>query len=213
VPVEVSRFMASSIRFQNGLWAPQKWRKEGDIRIPDLPEDVNPQPFTLFFNVRMGEREFSKLYHYFGLEPSDPDKQGLAVSLWVPADGIGPSYVYRHFGRSESLTGVSAVGGLVRASKREYDWTQNMPVEHRPYLREIADEKGVVDVRFGWLTTVVTIDKSHASEEGDPHGFITGTPEIAITDARLKEVIWVNRQRPEKWPDQLRGELGGKWAE
>jgi hypothetical protein len=213
VPYEVTRYMAASTRFRAGLEAPMPWRKEGDIRIADLPEDVNQQPFTMFFNIRMkGKVVDSKLFHYYALEPEAADKQGLATSFLAPADGIGPSYVYWHFGSGASCIGVTAVGSWVRASKRNYDWTVNVPVEHRPYLRDIPDENGSVRTRWMWFTTIVTIDKSRVSKT-DPDGYVTGTPEIAITDCHHpSETVWVNRRRPEQWPDELREALGHVWA-
>ncbi len=75
---EVSRYNAQSFRFQNGLLAPAPGYHVGDIRIPDLKEDINDQPFTAHFNIP-GQK--AKLYHYFALEPYVADKQGLNTSL------------------------------------------------------------------------------------------------------------------------------------
>lgn len=212
VPFEVTRYMAWSLRFRNGFWAPTWLRKEGDVRIADMPDDQNEQPFTLFFHIRndAGEIVASKLYQYVALEPYDAGHQGHAAELLHPADGIGPSYVFQFFGERESLTGVTAVPGWVRNSKKFYDWSTNLPNEHRPYIRDIADSNGVVKTRRMWLTAVVTVDKKKY-EEKDPSGFITGAPEIVITDALKNRSVWVG-ENPEKWPDEIRSELGPKWA-
>jgi len=125
------------------------------------------------------------------LEPYHDTKQGLNTSMFVPADGIGPVMVYRHYLRNEALTGVSAVAPKVMESRKQYDWEQSQPVEHRPYIRDIDGKR-----RFFWLTTVVTYkDKKHAGERG----FIAGsTPAITLTDAMYKTVVWVdpNQARP-----------------
>jgi len=42
--------------------------------------------------------------------------------MFVPADGIGPVMVYRHYLRNEALTGVSAVAPKVMESRKQYDW-------------------------------------------------------------------------------------------
>ena len=76
-----------------------------------------------------------------------------------------------------------------------YDWSVNRPVEHRPYLRDIPDGRGRTTTRWTWLTTIVTVDEAKLKAK-DPGGFVTGTPEIAITDCRHKETVWVNRRRP-----------------
>lgn len=207
VPYAVTRFKAESLRFQAGFTGPMWFSRQGDIRIADMPEDVNEQPFTLYFKFQNGN---AKLYQYFALEPRDKDKQGLSTSLWIPADGIGLTYTYRHFHRKEAPIGVTTVADQVRASRKTYDWKRNAPVEVRPYIHEIADSKGNVAPRFGWMVTVVTIKER---KEGMPLEFTSGSdPEISITDAYRARVVWVDPQRPESWPGQLRESLGSLWA-
>ncbi len=208
VAYEASRFKAESIRFQGGFLAPLQLYRQGSLRIADLPEDVNQQPFTLFFH--MAGRGESKLYQYFALEPVNT--QGLSTSFLVPADGIGPQFVYRHFERGESPIGVSAVGDQVRNSNKRINWTTNAPVEHRPYIRKIPDAQGTIKERFMWLTTIVT--HKH-TRDGAVNGkeFISGNvPDITVTDASRGAVVWVDARYPEKWPDQITSELGSLWA-
>lgn len=204
VPYEVSRFMAMSLRFQNGFWSPAPWYHKGDIRIPDLPGDENDQPFTAYFRFDTKKGKYNKLYHYFALEPYHDTKQGLNTSLFVPADGIGPVKIYRHYRQNEALTGVSAIAAKVMESRKEYDWEQSRPVEHRPYIRDIGGKR-----RFFWLTTVVTYkDKKHAGERG----FIAGsTPAVTLTDALYKNVVWVNPHDTAKWESDLRTKLEVVW--
>src|SRR5262249_45004304 len=66
VPPVVSRFMAQSQRFQAGFFGPLSISRQGDLRIADVPDDVNPLPFNLFF--RFSERDPGKLYQYVALE-------------------------------------------------------------------------------------------------------------------------------------------------
>ena len=208
MPYTVSRFMAQSLRFQEGFLGPLPGNRVGDLRIADLLDDMNQQPFTLYFNMKKGEA--GKLYQYFALEPYDTGKQGLSTSFFVPADGVGPEYVYRHFKHGESAIGVSAVADYVRNSKKNYDWTQNTPVEHRPYIRMLPDVKGVSKERFFWMTTVVTQKQKGGSTAA---GFVSGTvPEIAITDIHRSTVVWVNALEPEKWPEELQKAMGSIWA-
>ena len=147
----VSRHMANSFRFQEGFFAPLPGYHRGDIRIPDLPGDMNDQPFTAYFDVDH-PKGGGKLYHYFALEPFDPERQGLNTSVFVPADGSGPILVYKHHERTGSPTGVSAIAHIVRESRKNYDWSLNRPVEHRPFIKDVAGKR-----RFFWLTTVVTM--------------------------------------------------------
>ncbi len=214
VPFEVTRDMAASLRFRNGFFAPTWFRREGDIRIADMPDDQNEQPFTLFFHIRNDEGKVvaSKLFQYVALEPYDSAHQGHAAEFLHPGDGIGPSYVFQFFGERESLTGVTAVPGWVRSSRRNYDWPTNLPNEHRPYIKDIPDSNGTVKTRRMWLTAVVTIDKEKYDKK-DPKGFITGSPDIVITDARKNKSVWVKSDNPKDWPEQLHKELGPIWAE
>ncbi len=197
VPQEVSRFVANSFRFQQGFWAPMPGYHLGDIRIPDLPGDFNDQPFTAYFNF--GDK--GKLYHYFALEPFQEDKQGLNTSVFAPADGIGAIKVYRHHEKGEALTGVSAIVPKVMESRKNYDWTRNTAAEQRPFIRRINGK-----TRFFWLTTVVTF-KSDDSQE-----YIAGSaPDVTLTDATYKTVIWVNALKPEGWEAELAEGLSSVW--
>lgn len=197
VPYDVSRYLAESFRFKGGFWAPAigHW---GDIRIPDMPEDKNPQPYTVFATW---DGEQGKLWHYFGLEPWAKDKQGLALSLFVPADGVGPVRVVSH--DDQGMFGVSTVPAKVRESQKVFDWRGNAPVEHRPFIRTVGGKR-----RFYWLTTIVTFKKGG---DGD---FIAGAkPEITFTDAASQEVVWANSGNPSSWLAQLEENLRANEAE
>ncbi len=206
VPFEVTRYMAMSLRFQAGFTTPLPFYHKGDIRIPDLPGDQNDQPFCVFFRFGTSNAPSAddKLYDYFALEPYHDSKAGLNTSFFVPADGIGRPMVYQHYKINEALTGVSAIAPKVMESRKEYDWEQSQPVEHRPYIRFIGGK-----LRFFWFTSVVTYkDKKHAGQKG----FIAGsTPAITLTDALYKGVIWVNADKAPQWPDELHAKFGDVW--
>src|SRR3989344_5358261 len=208
VPFEVTRFMAGSLRFQKGFFAPLPLSRVGDIRIADMPGDLNEQPFTLFF--RRNPKDEGKLYQYFALEPSDPDKQGLSTSFFAPADGIGTKYAYRHFDRNEAPIGPTAVADQVRASNKIIDWDNNIPVEVRPYIHDIADSNGNIAPRLTWMITLVALGE----KKGDkPRAFTVGSaPDIAIIDAYRSRVVWVDKYDPANWPDELRKSLGPLWT-
>lgn len=201
VPHRVSRYRANSFRYQNGFFAPFPGYHLGDVRIPNMPGDENDQPFTIFFRFPGGETP-DMLYHYFALEPFHEEKQGLNTSLFIPADGAPVVYTYSHHRRNEALTGVSAIAAKVMESRKNYDWSRNRPVEHRPYIKQIAGK-----TRFFWNTTVVTL-KDEQSQ------FIAGsTPDVVLTDAAHKAAVWVNALTPDLWPTQLQEELSAVWQE
>lgn len=142
------------------------------------------------------------LYQYFALEPFHEEKQGLNTSLFIPADGTPIVYTYSHHKRNEALTGVSAIAAKVMESRKNYDWSRNRPVEHRPYIKEIAGK-----TRFFWNTTVVTL-------KDEKSRFIAGsTPDVVLTDAAHKATVWVNALAPKQWPIQAEKELGALWRE
>ena len=201
VPEQVSTFVAESFRFTHGFASPIPGYHLGDIRVPNLPGDQNDQPFTCFFDFG----EDAKLYQYFALEPYQADKQGLNTSLFVPADGIGPTLAYRHYDREEALTGGSAIIAKVMESRKRYDWSQNSAAEQRPVIRDIDGER-----RFFWLTTVVTRKDTEGATEAE---FIAGAePDITLTDANYKTVVWVNARKPEGWMDELQEDLSTVWG-
>jgi hypothetical protein len=216
VPDRVARFTAESLRFQGGhnwferFFTPMPWSREGDITIPDGPEDMNPQPFVLFFKANADDR--GKLYKYFALETRDVETHGLSTSLWYPADGQGHMYVYRHAARGEHLIGVTAVKDRVMASRRNYQWGPNTVAEARPYIHLIADANGVVRPRFQYMTTLVTFTAKKDKDGEEVRLTPGGTPEVSLTDASRERVVWVDTYHPEKWDDELTTELGSLWA-
>lgn len=204
VPYEVSRYAAMSVRFQNGFMTPFPGYHKGDVRIPDLPGDANDQPFTAYFRFTPGESPNNKLWHYFALEPYHETKQGLNTSLFMPADGIGEAKVYRHYLRSEALTGVSAIAAKVKESRKDYDWEQSLPAEHRPFIR-VIDGK----TRMFWITTVVTYKNKQQAGRKE---FVAGsTPDVTLTDAVYKNVVWVNPHDSSKWASELQTNLTAVW--
>lgn len=200
VPYEVSRHVANSFRFRYGYLAPFPATHYKDIRIPDLPGDVNDQPFTMYFHFGDKDKK-SKLYHYFALEPfqdeeRNRDKTGLSISILFPADGIGSVYYYEHGEKEENLTGVSSVSTYIKESQKNYDWTRNEVAEHRPFVRSIDGKN-----RLFWLSTVVT-----KSDTGD--GFIAGSSiDTFLTDAASAKPIKVNAAKPDSWVEQIVSEL------
>ena len=197
---KVSRYIAQSFRFHAGFFAPMPGYHFNDTRIPDLPADVNDEPFTTFFRGNeLGIPDM--LYHYFALEPYDQNKQVLFTSLLIPTDGTLRVYANRSYERGESLIGVSSVGAKVIGSRKIYEWTRNHPAEHRPFVRRIAGKK-----RVFWLTTIVT------NKEGKGTFTAGSVPDVVLTDAKYGEPIWVDAANPHTWVDELTKQLEPMWS-
>lgn len=206
IPERVARFIAESFRFQEGFLAPFPGYHEGDIRIPNLPDDQNQQPFVTFFNFDgTGITSSSKLCSYFGLEPYQESKKALNTSLFIPGDSDATVYYIDHAQRKDALTGSSAIPSRIIESRKQYDWEKNYPAESRPFIKDIDGER-----RFFWLSTVVT----RTDTTGE---FIGGSaPDVTITDAHYSQVIWIDKAiigNTKEWETQIQGELQSFWSE
>jgi hypothetical protein len=202
MPTKVSRFVAESFRYRNGFFAPMPGYHEGDIRIPDLPSEQNPQPFIVHCTVE--GRSEGKLYNYFGLEPYQTNKKGLNLSVYIEGDNDDLIYFIDHTTTENAYIGSSAISAKIIESKKNYDWSKSHPVESRPYVREINDE-----VKLFWLSTIVT---RAGNAEGE---YIGGSiPEITITDANYGKVVWIHEDSigdSNKWLRQVEQELIPFW--
>lgn len=205
VPYEVTRYNALSLGFQEGFTAKAPGYREGDLQIPNLPADMNQQPFTLF--ARMAEfGGQDKLYQHVALQPYDPSKQGLSTSYFGPADGIGPVFRLQHYKFSNSCRGVSGVSGLVQDKRPEYDWSKSVPVEHRLYVKELPDTSGKVERRSFWMTSVLT------RQEGKGYS-TSAAPKLFFTEMceGLVEQV-TNPTDPATWPAELQKAFAPAWA-
>lgn len=182
----IATFSAESFKFQNGFAAPLPYYHKGDIRVPQLPEDQNQQPFVAYFNFKgVIKGTEGTLCHYFGLEPFQENKRALNTSIFIPSSGVDNTVYYiNHTKNGDGYTGSSSIASKVKESKKNYDWTTNNPAETRPYIKMIDGQR-----KFFWLSTVITkVDK-----EGKE--FIGGTvPELTLTNALTSEVFWVERE-------------------
>lgn len=199
VPHEVSRYIGLSFRFRRGFRKPMPYYHDGDLRIPDLEGDVVPLPFTVHLDFHSKEYE-SKLYQYLGMEPYSPTKYGLAVSVFVPADSIGPVFEYPHADYNEIVTGSSSIRRVVKDSNKIIDWSANSPVEHRPFIRIFQGEK---TPRFSWLTTVVAKQDAEDSNDKEANQFSGVNPDIVLVDGRTNTTVWVDAHHPEEWVKKL----------
>jgi hypothetical protein len=198
VPYDVSRYAAQSFRYERSFFAPLPFYHTGDTMIPELPNDRNEQPFTIYAEFGPAGDERNKLYHYFALEPRQLTQHGLSASLFLPADGIGPAMVYRHYLRSEGLHGMAAVASQVTGSDLHVDWGHARPVEHRPLIHDIDGVR-----RFMWLTTIVVF-----GDEQNGKFSASSMPSIVLTDARTGRSVWVKAAQPEDWDHEVEQSFG-----
>ncbi|MBT8326473.1 MAG: hypothetical protein KJP21_02040 [Bacteroidia bacterium] len=200
LPKKVATFIAESFRFTNGFLSPLPMYHEGDIRIPVLSNNVDPQPFTTYFKIN----NTGKLYNFFGLEPYQDNKKGLSLSLLIPGDDDSKVYYVDHRKSSENYIGSSAISAKIIESKKNYDWSKNYPAESRPFVRIVEGKS-----RFFWLSTIVTKAGENKGE------YIGGSiPEITLTDAQHGKVVWINQDsliNNESWILQARKEMKSYW--
>lgn len=198
---EVSRLQAQSLQFLGGFTDPLPWNMQTAVKIPDLKDDENQQPFVTDFNFDTMETDaYSGLYHWFGLEPIGEERTSLSFSVMIPADGTDKLFYYNHAAKKEGMAGVSAMPLKVMESRKEYDWTVNKPVEFRPFIKEIAGRK-----RLFVLGTIA------ATREGSKKFDGAATPDLALIDVEYRDVIWIDAKNPSQWETTILNQLGETW--
>ncbi|MBT8183564.1 MAG: hypothetical protein KJN76_01885, partial [Eudoraea sp.] len=76
---KVSRIQAQSLQFLGGFTDPLPWNMKTAVKIPELPDDQNQQPFVTDFNFEGMKVDADEgLYHWFGLEPIGDERTSLA---------------------------------------------------------------------------------------------------------------------------------------
>jgi len=198
---KVSRLQAESLKFLGGFSDPLPWNMQTAVKIPDLPDDQNEQPFVTDFNFSTLEHgAYSGLYHWFGLEPVGEERTSLTYSVFIPADGTDALYYYDHASKKEGYAGVSAMPLKVIESRKEFDWTVNKPVEFRPYIKDIAGRK-----RMFFLGTVSAVREGSDNFDG------SATPDLALIDSEYRDVVWIDAKHPSQWDKLVYEQLNEAW--
>ncbi|WP_406683947.1 hypothetical protein N1F78_14825 [Seonamhaeicola sp. MEBiC1930] len=199
---EVSRLQAESLKFLGGFSDPLPWNMETAVKIPDLPDDQNQQPFVTDFDFSNTDSDaYSGLYHWFGLEPVGDERTSLTFSVFIPADGSDKLYYYDHASKKQGYAGVSAMPLKVIESRKEFDWSVNKPVEFRPYIKDIAGRK-----RMFFLGTISAIRENEA-EKFDG----SATPDLALVDSEYRDVVWIDVKHPSQWDKTVYEQLSEAW--
>lgn len=203
VSEKVSRLQAESLKFMGGFSDPLPWNMKTAVKIPDLPDDQNEQPFTTDFNFSdTNSSAYSGLYHWFGLEPVGDERTSLTYSVFIPADGTNALYYYDHASKKQGYAGVSAMPLKVIESRKEFDWSVNKPVEFRPYIKNFAGRK-----RMFFLGTISAIKNENSQFDG------SATPDLALIDSEYRDVVWIDAKRPSTWNAAIYEQLGEAWRE
>lgn len=200
---KVSRLQAESLKFLGGFSDPLPWNMKTAVKIPDLPDDQNEQPFVTDFDfsgTKVGA--YTGLYHWFGLEPVGDERTSLTYSVFIPADGTDKLYYYDHAAKKQGYAGVSAMPLKVMESRKEFDWSVNKPVEFRPYIKEIAGRK-----RLFFLGTISAVRNESRQFDG------SATPDLALIDSEYRDVVWIDAKHPSKWDVNVFEQLGEAWKE
>lgn len=198
---KVSRLQAESLKFLGGFSDPLPWNMETAVKIPDLPDDQNQQPFVTDFNFDGTDIDaFNGLYHWFGLEPVGDERTSLTYSVLIPADGTDKLYYYDHASKKEGYAGVSAMPLKVIESRKEFDWSVNKPVEFRPYIKNIAGRK-----RIFFLGTISAVKEGSDNFDG------SATPDLALIDSEYRDVVWIDAKHPSQWNKLVYDQLNEAW--
>ncbi|GAL77164.1 hypothetical protein JCM19274_4877 [Algibacter lectus] len=77
---KVSRLQAESLKFLGGFSDPLPWNMETAVKIPNLADDQNKQPFVTDFDFSdTNTNAYSGLYHWFGLEPVGNERTSYRI--------------------------------------------------------------------------------------------------------------------------------------
>jgi len=200
---KVSRLQAESLKFLGGFSDPLPWNMETAVKIPDLADDQNQQPFVTDFDFSDTNLDaYNGLYHWFGLEPVGDERTSLTFSVFIPADGSDSIYFYNHGAKKQGYAGVSAMPLKVIESRKEFDWSANKPVEFRPYIKNIAGRK-----RMFFLGTISAVRDGSSTFDG------SATPDLALVDSEYRDVVWIDAKHPSTWDVEVYNQLGEAWKE
>ena len=198
---KVSRLQAESLKFLGGFSDPLPWNMETAVKIPDLADDQNQQPFVTDFDFSDTNIDaYNGLYHWFGLEPVGNERTSLTFSVFVPADGTDKIFYYDHAKKKQGYAGVSAMPLKVIESRKEFDWSVNKPVEFRPYIKNIAGRK-----RLFFLGTISAIREGSDNFDG------SATPDLALVDSEYRDVVWIDVKHPSQWEKTVYNQLNEAW--
>ncbi|OUR90739.1 hypothetical protein A9Q87_12350 [Flavobacteriales bacterium 34_180_T64] len=198
---EVSRLQAESLKFLGGFSDPLPWNMKTAVKIPEMPDDQNQQPFVTDFDFTGNEHNaYNGLYHWFGLEPIGDERTSLTYSVFIPSDGTDKLYYYDHASRKQGYAGVTAMPSKVIESRKEFDWSVNKPVEFRPYIKDIAGRK-----RMFFLGTISAIREGSDNFDG------SATPDLALIDSEYRDVVWIDVKHPSQWDKMVYDQLGEAW--
>jgi len=198
---KVSRLKAESLKFLGGFSDPLPWNMETAVKIPDLADDQNQQPFVTDFNFdNTNVDTYNGLYHWFGLEPVGDERTSLTYSVFVPADGTDKLYYYDHAAKKQGYAGVSAMPLKVIESRKEFDWSVNKPVEFRPYIKDIAGRR-----RLFFLGTIAAVREGSNNFDG------SATPDLALIDSEYRDVVWIDVKHPSTWDQEIYNQLNEAW--
>ena len=193
----VSRLQAESLKFLGGFNDPLPWNMKTAVKIPDLPDDQNQQPFVTDFDFTgVTSKAYNGLYHWFGLEPIGKERTSLAYSVFIPADGTNQLFYYDHAAKKQGYAGVSAMPLKVIESKKEFDWSVNKPVEFRPYIKDIAGKR-----RMFFLSTISAVRDRSSQFDG------SATPDLALIDSEYRDVVWIDAKHPSQWDKTVYNQL------
>jgi hypothetical protein len=198
---KVSQLQAESLKFLGGFSDPLPWNMRTAVKIPELPDDQNQQPFVTDFDFSgMQNDAYNGLYHWFGLEPVGEERTSLSYSVMIPADGTDKLYYFDHATKKQGFAGVSAMPLKVIESRKEFDWSVNKPVEFRPYVKEIAGRK-----RMFLLGTVSVVKEDSDNFDG------SATPDLALIDSEYRDVVWIDAKHPSTWNKAVYNQLNDAW--
>lgn len=153
IPESYSVYMANCFRFYHSFFAPMPGNHEGDIRIPNIPNNFTNFPFKEYFRMSQSDSTgtaYDGFYHYIPLSPFG-DKNLLSLSLFVAADDGNDVYYIDHKKTGTKMDGPSSIPSRVVDGNSNYDWSKAVPTEVSPVIKTVHGERHLI-----WKSAIQT---------------------------------------------------------
>ncbi|MCI5050725.1 MAG: hypothetical protein MRY57_00235 [Candidatus Pacebacteria bacterium] len=153
IPESYSVYMANCFRFYHSLFAPMPGNHEGDIRIPNIPNNFTSFPFKEYFRMSKVDstgNAYDGFYHYIPLSPFG-DKNLLSLSLFVAGDDGRDVYYIDHKKTGTKMDGPSSIPSRVVDGNSNYDWSKAVPTEVSPVVKTVHGERHLI-----WKSAIQT---------------------------------------------------------
>lgn len=176
VPTEVTKFYAESWTFKNGIFN-FFVNKEELTKITKIKEEINQQPFTVYFEdvKSINSDKENGLYQFYALEPRGANT-ALSDILLFDSKGTSSDIIVYNYNTNKNklnLLGPERISKTIQDNDKHLDWSNFIIAESRPFIRDINGVR-----TFYFFNSIIAKEAASAK------------PTIAIADPDKLDVFW-----------------------